>query len=62
MLFKLIKPLVNCELMLLYLLVMMLYLFQVFRYCLILFGNEIEHSVSLKNVQANMPHVAIEMY
>ena len=50
MLLELVKSLVNRGLMLLYLLVMMLYLFQVFRYRLILFGDEIEHSVSLKNV------------
>jgi hypothetical protein len=47
--------------MLLYLLVMMLYLFQVFRYCLILLGDEIKHSVGLKYVQANVSHIAIEM-
>jgi hypothetical protein len=47
--------------MLLYLLVMMLYLFQVFRYRLILFGDEIKHSVGLKYVQTNMSHIAIEM-
>jgi hypothetical protein len=42
-------------------LVMMLYLFQVFRYRLILFGDEIKHSVGLKYVQANVSHIAIEM-
>ena len=47
--------------MLLYLLVMMLYLFQVFRYRLILFGDEIKHSVGLKNVKTDMAHIAIEM-
>jgi hypothetical protein len=47
--------------MLLYLLVMMLYLFQVFRYRLILFGDEVEHSVGFKYVQANVSHIAIEM-
>jgi hypothetical protein len=47
--------------MLLYLLVMMLYLFQVFRYRLILFGDEIKHSVGLKYVQTNMSHISIEM-
>jgi hypothetical protein len=47
--------------MLLYLLVMMLYLFQVFRYRLILFGDKIKHSVGLKYVQANVSHIAIEM-